>query len=143
MENQLKRLWRYVKSTILWLPWSAIIIILIMLGRTVPWTGFGDYTTSAGELVPGKTLWDWMELLIIPIVLAIGAYYLNRSERAVERRIAEDRAKLEREIATDRQQEATLQAYIDRISELLLEKNCGPRQTQRCAMWQGRGRYRL
>src|SRR5262245_4227897 len=64
-----------------------------------------------------KTLWDWMDLLIIPAVLAIGAFVLNRSERAVERQVAEDRAKLEREIATDRQQEAALQAYIDRISD--------------------------
>lgn len=69
----------------------------------------------------GKSLWDWMELLIIPAVLAVGAFYLNHSERAVERQIAEDRAKLEREIATDRQQETALQAYIDRMSELLLK----------------------
>jgi uncharacterized protein YjbI with pentapeptide repeats len=53
-----------------------------------------------------------MELLIIPLVLAIGAYYLNRSER-----------KVEREIATDRQQEAALQAYLDRMTDLLLEKD--------------------
>lgn len=69
-----------------------------------------------------KTLWDWMELLIIPLVLAIGAFYLNRSERAVERQTSEDRAKLEREIATDRQQEAALQAYLDRMAELLLKE---------------------
>ncbi|HQU36734.1 MAG TPA: pentapeptide repeat-containing protein, partial [Anaerolineales bacterium] len=68
----------------------------------------------------GKSLWDWMELLVIPFVLALGAFYLNRSERAVERQIAEDRAKLEREIATDRQQEAALQSYLDRIADLLL-----------------------
>jgi uncharacterized protein YjbI with pentapeptide repeats len=70
-----------------------------------------------------KTLWDWMELLIIPLVLASGALYLNRSERAVERKIADDRAKLEREIATDRQQEAALQAYLDRMADLLLNEN--------------------
>lgn len=68
-----------------------------------------------------KTLWDWMELLIIPLVLAIGAFFLNRSERTIERKTAEDRAKLEREIATDRQQEAALQAYLDRMAELLLK----------------------
>jgi uncharacterized protein YjbI with pentapeptide repeats len=56
-----------------------------------------------------KTLWDWMQLLVIPFVLAIGAFFLNRSERAVER-----------EIATDRQQEAALQAYLDRMADLLL-----------------------
>ncbi|MCC6298650.1 MAG: pentapeptide repeat-containing protein [Anaerolineales bacterium] len=70
----------------------------------------------------GKSLWDWMELLIIPAVLASGAFFLNRSERAVERQIAEDRAKLEREIALDRQHEAALQSYFDRMAELLLRE---------------------
>jgi len=69
-----------------------------------------------------KTLWGWMELLIIPLVLALGAFLLNRSERVIERQSAEGRAKLEREIATDRQQEAALQAYLDRIAELLLKE---------------------
>jgi uncharacterized protein YjbI with pentapeptide repeats len=69
-----------------------------------------------------KTLWDWMELLVIPLVLATGAFYLNRSERVIERQAAEDRAKLEREIASDRQQEAVLQAYLDRIADSLLKE---------------------
>lgn len=98
------------------------LLQLILSGYTVTWTGFQT-----------KTLWDWMELLVIPIVLALGAFFLNRSERAVERQIAEDRrkedrkladdrAELEREIAKDRQQEEALQTYLDRMSELLLEK---------------------
>lgn len=58
-----------------------------------------------------KTLWDWMELLIIPLFLAAGAFFLNRSERNSER-----------QIATDRQQEAALQSFLDRISTLLLDK---------------------
>jgi uncharacterized protein YjbI with pentapeptide repeats len=69
-----------------------------------------------------KTLWDWMELLIIPFFLTGGAIALNLSEKKRERKLAEDRARLEREIATDRQQEAALQAYLDRMTELLLEK---------------------
>ena len=69
-----------------------------------------------------KTLWDWMDLLIIPLFLAGGAFFLNRSESVVERQAAEDRAKLEREIALDRQQEGALQAYFDRMSELLLKE---------------------
>jgi hypothetical protein len=38
-----------------------------------------------------KTYWDWLELLIIPFVLAIGAFFLQRSERAIDREIAKDR----------------------------------------------------
>jgi hypothetical protein len=103
---------------------SIIIAGLIWAGYRVAWTGFGDYAPPNSEFVRAKTLWDWMDLLVIPLVLAAGAFYLERSERAVERRAAEDHAKLEREIATDRQQEAALQTYLDRMADLLLEKNC-------------------
>jgi uncharacterized protein YjbI with pentapeptide repeats len=100
-----------------------ILIRLILAGYRVDWTGFGDYASTNADIVRGKTLWDWMELLVIPLVLALGAFSLQRSERAVDRKIAEDRAKLERELATDRQQEASLQAYLDRMAELLLKEN--------------------
>lgn len=81
-----------------------------------------------------KTLWDWMELLIIPAVLASGAIWLERSERKVERQRTEERmreerqraeeqAKFEQEIETDRQRETALQTYIDRMSDLILEGN--------------------
>jgi uncharacterized protein YjbI with pentapeptide repeats len=69
-----------------------------------------------------KTLWDWMELLIIPLFLAGGAFFLNRSESAVDRRIADERAKLERKLATERQQDVALQAYLDGMAELLLKE---------------------
>jgi len=52
-----------------------------------------------------------MELLIIPLVLGIGAFLLQRFERDVER-----------EVASDRQREAALQAYLDRMTELLLRE---------------------
>lgn len=58
-----------------------------------------------------KTFWDWMELLIIPAVLAISAFLFNRSER-----------KSEQKIASERFQEEVLQEYLDRMTELLLEK---------------------
>lgn len=67
-----------------------------------------------------KTYWDWMELLIIPLFLAGGAFFLNRSEKEIERKATEDRAKLEREIAKDRQQEEALQSYLDRMADSLL-----------------------
>jgi uncharacterized protein YjbI with pentapeptide repeats len=110
------------------------LIRLILLGYTIAWTGFGDYIQPNNDFVRAKTLWDWMELLIVPFVLAGGVYYLNRSERTVERqrvekraqeehKLAVERANLEREIARDSQQEAALQAYLDRMAELLLKEN--------------------
>jgi uncharacterized protein YjbI with pentapeptide repeats len=51
-----------------------------------------------------------MQLFIIPIFLSIGVFLLSRSERNNER-----------EIATDRQLEAALQTYLDRMADLLLK----------------------
>ena len=107
------------------LVYTTVFVLLFLLEETIrlKHTGFEE-----------KTLWDWMELLIIPIVLAIGAFLLDRSERTVERQIAKQRtakdrklakarAKLDREIALDRQQEEALQVYLDRMAHLLIEKN--------------------
>ena len=112
---------------------AGLMLTAILAAYSVPWTGFADYEPSNSALVRGKTLWDWMELLIIPMALAMGAFYLERSESAVERNAAVDRAmlerkaakhhaKLERKLATDHHQEAALQAYLDRMAELLLKE---------------------
>ncbi len=99
---------------------SFAVVWAALQGYSSAWTGFADFTKPNSDFVRGKTLWDWMELFIIPIFLAIGAFYLNRSDREIERQRAEERARLEREIATDRQQEVALQSYLDRMADLLL-----------------------
>src|SRR5437667_538473 len=46
------------------------------------WTGFGPPLLDAQgkELPHAKILWDWLGLLLIPLVLAIGGFFLTRSE---------------------------------------------------------------
>lgn len=92
---------------------------LILAFYHVPGAGFG-----------GKTFWDWLDLLIIPIILAIGAFLLNRSERENDRQRTEARTDLERKIATDRHQEAALQVYIDRMADLLLKEKLRTSENQ-------------
>ena len=74
-------------------------------------TGFGACTPLGGELRPEKTLWDWMDLLIVPAVLAIVGLIFTRQERADERAIADKRT-----------QDETLRTYLDQMTELLLYK---------------------
>ncbi len=99
-----------------------IVIVLIYIGR-VYGAGLDGYTQisiahTIGKITrtevsqPGKTLWDWLQLLIIPVVLAIGGYFFNLTV-----------SRNEREIALDNQREDALQQYIDKMSELLLNKN--------------------
>ena len=40
---------------------------------------------------PGKTLWDWLQLLIIPLVLAIAALLFNLASTRTEQKIAAQR----------------------------------------------------
>jgi uncharacterized protein YjbI with pentapeptide repeats len=106
----------------------VVVIALIIIGYWFDWTGFNGYNQetitrtisgiNAGTVTrtevyqPGKALWDWLQLLIIPFALAIIAIFFNRAERKNAQRLA-----------SDNQQEAALQEYITEMSELLLEKN--------------------
>jgi hypothetical protein len=81
---------------------------------------------------PEKTLWDWMELLLVPLALALGAAFFtwvtNKRERDIEdqralaaQKAADQRAQIEREIASDRTCEAAYQGYLDRMTELIAD----------------------
>ena len=71
------------------------------------WTGFGGYNPNTHP----KTFRDWLQLLIIPSVLAGGALWFNRQQ-----------SKASEQENKDNQREEALQAYIESMSELLLEK---------------------
>src|SRR5687767_15146346 len=92
----------------------AIVIVtsavyLIRRGYFVPWTGFAAAPTTE-DVSHAKTLWDWLDLLIVPIFLALGAYYLDAS-----------RKRSEQLVETDRQRQEILDHYFDSITELLIE----------------------
>ena len=118
------------------------LIVVIILGYIFrwDWTGLSSYITPPHpkdtDFQRGKTLWDWLQLLIIPAVLAVGVYLLNytisRNEQnateqraQIEREAAEKRTTTERDIALNNQHEMALQSYIDKMSELLLTEHLG------------------
>jgi uncharacterized protein YjbI with pentapeptide repeats len=108
------------------------------------WTGFHEPEQ--------RGFWDWLDLLIIPAVLALGGYLFIRAEnrraqdiakqqRDVDREIADQRMRQDRKIAqerteTDRQiadqhrQDNILQLYLDQIGHLLLDKDKPLRQSK-------------
>ncbi len=130
MRAKLRSWWKNTSKTldaviIISLVILLVLLVLIILGYIFNWSWAGLH---------GKTLYDWLQLLIIPAVLALGGYLFNyttgKNERAAteqntqaERETAEKRAQTERDVALDNQREAALQAYIDNMSELLLHEN--------------------
>jgi cell division protein FtsB len=71
----------------------------------------------------GKTVWNWMELLIVPLALAVIGLAFSVQQDARQERVENQRAEAERELAVQRAQDEALQAYLDQMSTLLLEKD--------------------
>jgi uncharacterized protein YjbI with pentapeptide repeats len=99
---------------------SRIIILFVILvigwWAIMPyaaplWTGFGPYN----ETIDGpraKTLWDWLDLLIVPLVLTFGVLFLSSAEKASEKLIE-----------LDRQRQGVLDLLINQVSKLILENS--------------------
>ena len=112
MEQQKFRRW----TQLLWPASVAAAIVflsLVIFGYLFGWKWTG---------LPKQTLWDWLDLLIVPAVLAIGGYLFARSESRRTQETAGKERTLDREIADGRRQDDTLQAYLDGMSQLLTDR---------------------
>src|SRR5258708_251935 len=94
------------------------VFVLIFLGYWFDWdwTGFNERIGSqAQQYQPAKTLWDWLQLLgilAIPLVIGLGTAWFTTKHVQVSDAVNKDN-----------QRETALQSYIDKMSELLLEKH--------------------
>jgi hypothetical protein len=78
------------------------------------WTEFGN-----------KTGWQWLELLsalAIPVVLAVAGFWFTAEQAARQREIETRRAEAERALEDQRAQDASLQAYLDQMTDLTLNR---------------------
>ena len=72
----------------------AVVVIVAIIGGYLfhgDWTGLSK-----------KTLWDWLQLLVVPVMLAIGGFWLNQIQKSREETIAF----IERTRESDRQEES-------------------------------------
>jgi len=90
-------------SVNLWIKWAGFALLFWLLLRLL-W-GYWPQLTGFD-----KILWDLLDLLIIPVVFAIGAYWFNRQERETDRKIAKGK-----------QRDDALQEYLKAMTELMLE----------------------
>jgi len=125
MEQQEQPRWRPTGRQVLWTVGVGIalvaLVVLVRIGYAYRWTGFGQAKVNEAAR-PAKTLWDWLNLLIIPFVIAVvgtvGGYFFARSENRAAQSIADRRA-----------QDEALQAYLDQIGHQLFDKEFPLRKT--------------
>src|ERR1700740_190017 len=118
------RAWRQKIKQNSFIAIGSIIVLLALIAFIFSAYRFG--WTETGFL--NKTLWDWLQLLIVPFVLAVGGLLFNFATSKTDQDIAERRYQTDQIIAQDNQRETLLQIYLDRISELLLNQDFPDRE---------------
>jgi uncharacterized protein YjbI with pentapeptide repeats len=71
----------------------------------------------------GKTVWDWLQLLIVPIMLSLITIAFTWQQDVRQQRIEDSRAERARKIEEQRAQQDTLRAYLDQMGTLLLDRD--------------------
>jgi hypothetical protein len=105
----------------------AVIVVIVGFAYVYEWEWTGLVKDPHFHK---RTLWEWLNLLIVPAVLALGGYLFTRSENRRTREDAVRQRRLDRELAEDRRQDDTLQAYLDGMSQLLTDKELPLHRTQ-------------
>jgi len=120
------------------IPTLVLIFIIIIGGYTssfFDWTGFGSEETKSSiaikdsaqqkstttvERQPRKTLWDWMSLLIVPIVLALVVSAFNAQQNQINQQLSNRLHDTDIQNQKIQERAATLETYLDRMSDLLI-----------------------
>jgi uncharacterized protein YjbI with pentapeptide repeats len=71
----------------------------------------------------GMTVRDWLQLLIVPLALVLIGFLFTMQQDARQQQTEDQRAQAERRLAEQSAQDEALQAYLDQLSYLLLEKD--------------------
>jgi hypothetical protein len=105
----------------------ALLSLLVFCGYRYrwKWIGVSERKYARGdieELVPDKSLWDWLQSLIVPIGLILGVLLYNGLQDSRQRALESRRAEAEHALSVDTQREQALQSYLDEMTALILDR---------------------
>ena len=86
------------------------------------WTGFWGYDPPNDKHQRGKTLWDWLQLLIIPVILAGGGIWFSTQQNDAGLRLNKQQYEQSMHLTENQQKETTLKTAMDDLSGLILDK---------------------
>ena len=101
---------------------------------TEEYSDTGQLLKISRELPAKKRVWDWFQLLIIPLILLIlGSYFtyqqnqtnlqISQQQHQIDIQISKEHHQTDSDIALDQQRETLLEAYISGVQDLLLHDN--------------------
>ena len=119
-----------------------VLVSVIVVGyiyRNEEWTGFSKTevitttieedkqgqtlkTTISKQPHLGKTFWDWLDLLIVPVLLLFWAYKFQQIDKEREKNRTIEQDKLEKDIAKVNLAEEGIQNYLKSMAQILIDK---------------------
>ena len=103
---------------------SSIALLLMVIVRpdlAPSWSGIAQAPQPEPGVEPAKSLWDWLQLLAVPLFLGIGAWWLGSSLLTTGQSVVLQRRKTERDLEAARQHRGALEAYYESMTELMLD----------------------
>jgi uncharacterized protein YjbI with pentapeptide repeats len=79
-------------------------------------------TCSLVYFVAKRSLWDFLDLLIVPLALAIIGFGFTAQQQASQTQLENQRDARAQAVEEQRAQNAALQAYLDQMNHLMLEE---------------------
>lgn len=106
-------------------PVAQQLAVMRLSGQLSPDTGQPRHIKKSKWGLSDKTLWDWLQLLVVPIVLAGITFGLGLEQSRINDENNQKQHNTDIQIATDQQQQTLLQGYLDYITSLILGVNTG------------------
>src|SRR5688572_26028018 len=103
----------------------GIGVIVVLVGGYYwewGWTGLPRRKVEPEGIMAMKTLWDWQELLLVPLALALAGWWLNRVQKKRDQKSEERRTERETRVQADRARTELLEAYLDDMTQVLLHE---------------------
>ena|SRR5215203_2563384 len=90
-------------------PWIMVLVVLAFLSTAAiggyvfekDWTGVNESTQTkkaTQDVRPEKTLWDWLQLLIVPVTVAGAGIWFNWAQRSRELEVEQQRRQSDLEV---------------------------------------------
>jgi hypothetical protein len=116
------RIWSAVKQN--WVTTSVITGVVTVFLAVLVIVSLGYWYNWAWTGVGTKTLWHWLNLLVVPLVLGAGGYLVTRALAWSDQQVA---AKQANEAARDQSLDSTVTIYIHTTAALLVNQD-NPRE---------------
>lgn len=108
------------------------LLLILVIGSLLTFLYYRTYL--AANLGFDKKLWEWLDLLIIPVALAVVVWYFERRERSADRsaadirmrheqKITDERNDVDRRIAKDQINQQALESCLEYVSGQLIDFN--------------------